>query len=208
MVLPGLRVAVEGSVSLTHGRSMTPEYRAWIQMNRRCHDPHSSWFQNYGARGIIVCDAWRHDFTAFFAHVGLRPSSKHSLDRIDVNGHYESGNVRWATAHVQMLNRRDGVGLFDIDDQPVSAKDVAHWLAMPRSSFLLALRRSLLGKRKKPHPFGEGHPIAKLTSAQAVSIRELALAGHRPTALAHRFGVARGTITSVLAGRTWTAPCR
>jgi len=84
----------------------TPEYRAIRRAVDRCHNPNNPDFRIYGARGIVVCAEWRADFAAFFAHVGPRPSSKHSLDRIDVNGNYEPGNVRWATATEQALNRR------------------------------------------------------------------------------------------------------
>jgi len=53
-----------------------------------------------------VCARWRGSFEAFLADVGPKPSPAHSLDRIDVNGHYEPGNVRWATWGVQVANRR------------------------------------------------------------------------------------------------------
>lgn len=64
-----------------------------------------NWY-NYGGRGIRVCDEWRDDYQAFLAHVGRRPSPNHSLDRIDNDGNYEPGNVRWTTKTEQQWNRR------------------------------------------------------------------------------------------------------
>ena len=59
-----------------------------------------------GARGIKVCEKWRRSFAAFLFDVGPRPSKVHSIDRINSNGNYEPGNVRWATAVEQAQNRR------------------------------------------------------------------------------------------------------
>lgn len=75
----------------------------------RCEDPRAPHFEYWGGRGIRVCERWRGSFANFLADVGLRPGSRHSLDRIDVNGHYEPGNVRWATAAEQQHNRRDNI---------------------------------------------------------------------------------------------------
>lgn len=96
------------SAARTHGKSHTPEHRAWSSMITRCTNPKSSQFNNYGGRGITVCERWR-SFAAFFEDVGSKPSPSHSLDRIDTNGNYEPGNVRWATARVQAQNKRDTV---------------------------------------------------------------------------------------------------
>jgi hypothetical protein len=84
----------------------TPEYRAWVSMLQRCHNPASRGFNNYGGRGINVSTAWRENFGAFLQHIGRRPSPLHSLDRIDNEGHYEPGNVRWATKGEQRHNQR------------------------------------------------------------------------------------------------------
>lgn len=94
----------------THGEmrggKKSPEYLAWQHAKERCMNENNSRYEQYGARGITVCTQWLHSFESFLADMGRRPSSKHSLDRIDVNGNYEPGNCRWATASQQNANRR------------------------------------------------------------------------------------------------------
>lgn len=84
----------------------TPEYEAWRGMVDRCENTRRPYYKNYGGRGIRIWEGWRHDPAAFAAYIGPRPSPAHTLDRIDVNGHYEPGNVRWATRSEQMRNTR------------------------------------------------------------------------------------------------------
>lgn len=89
-------------------RDETPERHLLVLMLQRCHNPRHPKFHLYGGRGITVAAEWhgRDGFAAFRAHIGPRPSLKHSVDRIDNSRGYEPGNVRWATQHEQMLNTR------------------------------------------------------------------------------------------------------
>lgn len=89
------------------GGTVTPEFRAWCKRLDWCYNPNCVDYPDYGGRGIIVCDEWRNDFLAFYNYVGDRPSPEYSLDRIDNNGNYEPGNVRWATIEQQARNRRN-----------------------------------------------------------------------------------------------------
>lgn len=88
------------------GGRRTPEYRAWSNMMTRCYNAKNKSYADYGGRGITVCERWRESFVAFLADVGRKPSGT-TLDRIDNDGNYEPGNVRWASYFVQARNRRD-----------------------------------------------------------------------------------------------------
>ncbi len=90
-----------------HGGNGTPEYEAWHAMKSRCYQKSDISFHNYGGRGITVCDDWRRSFSEFIRDMGARPSPEHSVDRIDPNGNYEPGNVRWGSEEEQCNNRRD-----------------------------------------------------------------------------------------------------
>jgi hypothetical protein len=71
-------------------------------MLKRCSHPQfSKW---YGK--IKVCDKWKLSYDAFCKDVGPKPSSAHTLDRIDPSGDYEPSNVRWATRTVQSRNTK------------------------------------------------------------------------------------------------------
>lgn len=102
------RKAQESGVLRRHGLSGTPEYRAWLAACQRCLNPKNPHYRHYGGRGITVADEWRppDGFLAFLAHIGPHPGNGMSLDRIDNDGHYAPGNVRWATQREQMLNTR------------------------------------------------------------------------------------------------------
>ena len=92
----------------TDERSGHPYYARWSNMKDRCYNECSESYQYYGLRGIQMCEAW-HDPWTFFNYLddelGSCPPG-HTLDRIDVDGNYEPGNVRWASWQEQSKNRR------------------------------------------------------------------------------------------------------
>lgn len=83
----------------------TSEYRAWINMRQRCFNERHSSYKYYGGRGITICDRWK-SFQNFISDMGMKPSSKHSIDRINNDGNYEPTNCRWATDLEQQNNSR------------------------------------------------------------------------------------------------------
>lgn len=91
--------------STKHGLTRLPEYVVWQGMRQRCSDPNASNYPWYGALGVSVCDRWS-DFSLFLSDMGERPTSYHSIDRINAFGNYEPGNCRWATSAEQAANKR------------------------------------------------------------------------------------------------------
>lgn len=85
--------------------SNTPEHRAWRNMKERCYNIRAPNYKYYGRRGITVDKYWRVSFERFLQDVGPRPGPGYSLDRIDTNGNYVPGNVRWATEEEQLVNK-------------------------------------------------------------------------------------------------------
>jgi hypothetical protein len=89
-----------------HGMIRSTEYRIWNNIKNRCGNPNVPAYPRYGGRGITICDRWKDDFSAFLSDMGPRPSTGHSIDRINNDGNYEPGNCRWATAKEQGNNSR------------------------------------------------------------------------------------------------------
>lgn len=87
-----------------HGMNKSPEHRVWVGMKQRCTNPNRRDFKWYGGAGVKVCSLWMNSFLSFYNHVGPRPSPQHTIDRIDVLGDYEPGNVRWILQRHQVEN--------------------------------------------------------------------------------------------------------
>ena len=87
----------------TKGGITSVEYTAWCSAKQRCNNRRMPFYKNYGGRGI------KHKLDTvsdLLNDIGRRPTSQHSLDRVDNNGHYEIGNIRWATRKEQQNNTR------------------------------------------------------------------------------------------------------
>ena len=105
-----------------HGMYGTPEYRSWQHMKSRCFNPNHKNYLDYGGRGIKVCDLWL-NFENFLADMGLKPTAKYSIDRIDNDGDYCPDNCKWSTQTEQVNNRRSN-RLITIDDVTLT---IAQW---------------------------------------------------------------------------------
>lgn len=103
----GIRLAIASRTK--HGMSSTKDYKYWLSIKRRCYGSREISYKNYGGRGIKMHESWVNDFLAFNAYVTQLPNygiKGYSLDRIDNNGDYEPGNVRWVDRLAQSNNTR------------------------------------------------------------------------------------------------------
>lgn len=120
-------------------RKKCPEYEIWLGMIYRCENPNHKHYRHYGGRGIVVCAAWQ-DFKTFLADMGPRPSPRHSLERIDVNGPYCKENCEWILKRDQPLNTRRSV-FIEIDGKRRGLALLARENGLPHHLVYLRFKR-------------------------------------------------------------------
>jgi hypothetical protein len=149
------RQATCGCGKIKHGMYGTAEYKVWCGMLERCENPNANGFHNYGGRGIAVCERW-HTFANFYNDMGDRPHGK-SLDRIDNDGDYEPGNVRWADKRAQGRNRRTN-RILTINEV---SKCIVEWAESEHISSLLIWQRLTRGWSEEESVFGRSKAMAR-----------------------------------------------
>ena len=125
-----------------HGHGMrnarSGEYTSWAQMRNRCACPTANGYENYGGRGIKVCERWS-SFENFLADMGPRPPG-YSIERKDTNGNYEPNNCRWASGEDQRNNTRRS-RLLTFNGETRTVKQWADATGLSQSCITARLRR-------------------------------------------------------------------
>ena len=124
---------------ISHGMTKTSEYISWKNMKARCFNPNYKNYSNWGGRGITVCDRWL-NFENFLADMGLKPTPKHSLDRIDNDGDYFPENCKWSTRVEQENNKRNN-HLITIGCVTLTIAQWTKEMGFPKNLILMRLNR-------------------------------------------------------------------
>ncbi len=99
--------------SAKNNEKCSTEYSSWQSIKNRCLNPTVINYNDYGGRGIIICDRWKNSFENFLQDMGNKPDKSYSIERIDVNGNYEPSNCKWATKIEQANNKRNNIIILD-----------------------------------------------------------------------------------------------
>lgn len=99
-----LQKEIVGKIFTKHGMRRAKEYEVWTNMLKRCNNPKSSYYYNYGGRGITVCEKWL-KFVGFFEDMGSLPKGL-TLERRNNDKGYYKENCYWADYTTQSRNQR------------------------------------------------------------------------------------------------------
>lgn len=123
---------------LTHGETKTSLYSTWRGIKARCYRNKSKGYKNYGGRGITMFDEWNKSYEAFrnyVSHLENYGVEGYTIDRIDVNGDYVPGNIRWADSETQANNKRVN-HLLELNGEILNAKQWSKRLGIKYSTLM------------------------------------------------------------------------
>lgn len=140
-----LQIETVKRVKRIHGMAGTSLYKIWNGIVKRCTNPNCIGYKYYGGRGISIADEWRHDFQAFHGYIiclSHYGEKGYSIDRINNDGNYVPGNLRFATRHEQSHNSRTST-LITYNDETKCISEWARTIGM--NVHTLAYRLRILG---------------------------------------------------------------
>lgn len=119
----GQRACSRSCAKTVHGLakrgSRDPIYNCWQSIWARCTNPNATGYKYWGGRGIRMYEPW-HDPAVFKADVereiGPRPSRDMTIERVNVNGNYEPGNIAWLSKSQQPLTRRQVFNATEVEE--------------------------------------------------------------------------------------------
>lgn len=125
------------------GKKQTRLYMTWAGMKQRCSNPKHKAFKRYGGRGITVCERWANSFEAFMEDMGPQPL-EYTIERINLNGNYESTNCKWIPKSEQGLNQSRNHWL-DVNGEKYLITHLARKLGIPLGNMQQRVKKGLRG---------------------------------------------------------------
>lgn len=130
-----------GCLPFKHNMRYSKEYKAYHLIISRCYNKNDTNFNNYGGRGIKVCDRWLDGFINFYEDMGKKPSNDYSIDRYPNNdGNYEPNNCRWANRHEQSRNKRTN-RFIDYNGESMILEDWSNFFGASSSGVYQKIKR-------------------------------------------------------------------
>jgi hypothetical protein len=135
---------------------ISKEYRTWRGMKNRCLNPRNKQYPAYGGRGIMIWPAWIASYETFLADVGRAPTPEHTIGRIDNNGPYAPGNVRWETMREQNRNMRRTCYL-TLHGETLLLADWVQRTGLNRQTIQMRKQRGYTDEQALTMPLGKHH---------------------------------------------------
>jgi len=153
----------------THGMSDDPIFGVWQGMLNRCRNKNVKSYQDYGGRGIYVCDRWQGErgLENFIADMGQRPSELHSIERIDNGGPYSPDNCRWATREEQVKNKRNNHHI-TANGETLTLQEWARRLGCSHATILMRIKYGMTEQESVSFPAYQ----PKITELTAIRVRK------------------------------------
>lgn len=152
--------------SKSHGQSKTPLYAVWLQAKYRCRNPRHKQYEDYGGRGINICESWFNSFEAFKEDMGEPPFDGAMLERVDNSKGYTPSNCIWATRTQQNRNRRN-TRLFEFNGVSMVLAEWAKKLSINQKTLVSRLYGYGWSVEKAfTTPVGETKPTCKPNASQ------------------------------------------
>jgi hypothetical protein len=126
-------------VTTKHGLHKSSEYAIWHAIKQRCYNKDADHYEDYGGRGIQMCDRWLESFMNFYEDMGPRPNKSLSIDRLDNSGNYEKSNCEWRTKKEQSNNTRRN-HILEHNGEKKTISEWARYLNISKRTILARLR--------------------------------------------------------------------
>ena len=166
---PAYQHGFAGSSEIGGNNPMRSLYIRWMNMKARCHQPSNKDYKRYGARGVTVCDRWRHGengisgFILFVEDMGEPPFDGASLDRIDRTKGYSPDNVRWATLEEQTFNK-EKITWLEVDGVRKPLTQWARELGIGPKTIHYRLRAGLTHKEALTIPVSKANTLRRTSN--------------------------------------------